>query len=369
MKEALAERLLAKVMAWTPEDVARERPQLQAMASYKYDEYQQFSAGMRFVESLARWLDQFKSAEEKQIAYDFVKRKLVFCSSREMNHLVGVAYPDHIRPFLLRRTAASLGENERFIGKVANNRAFKLRQRRCLFLGLSDGAHVDLFRRANPVLRHDQILPMYEVSETRVDDLLKKLHTALQEILREEVPLEMRKFQTVVLLDDFSASAYSCLRKNKQGGFGGKIAKFCDSIQKEKASQLVNLKELEIFVVLYMATETARQRLEERCSQLSLGEGVKWTILVVYPLFDADRIAPGKGYPIERLIEAYYDNADETPSTWEGETDLKYGFNARGLPLVLFHNSPNDSLYLMWAENSEKIRSLFPRVSRHRAEV
>ena len=173
MKEALAERLLAKVMAWTPEDVARERPQLQAMASYKYDEYQQFSAGMRFVESLARWLDQFKSPEEKQIAYDFVKRKLVFCSAREMNHLVVVAYPDHIRPLLLRRTAASLGENERFIGKVANNQAFKLRQRRCLFLGLSDGAHVDLFRRANPELRHDQILPMYEVSEARVDDLLK----------------------------------------------------------------------------------------------------------------------------------------------------------------------------------------------------
>src|ERR1700730_2310167 len=111
MKDATAEKLLAHLLQWGPQDVARERPVLQAMASYKYDEYQQFSAGMRFVESLARWLDQFKSAEEKQIAYDFVKHKLLFCSSREMNHLVGVAYPDHIRPFLLRRTAASLGEN------------------------------------------------------------------------------------------------------------------------------------------------------------------------------------------------------------------------------------------------------------------
>jgi len=53
MRDALAERLLANVMKWTPEDVALERPVLQALAALKYDEYQQFSPGMRFVESLA----------------------------------------------------------------------------------------------------------------------------------------------------------------------------------------------------------------------------------------------------------------------------------------------------------------------------
>ena len=56
VRDLLAEQLLAKVMGWTQEDVARERPDLQAMASYNYDEYQQFSPGMRFVESLALWL-------------------------------------------------------------------------------------------------------------------------------------------------------------------------------------------------------------------------------------------------------------------------------------------------------------------------
>jgi hypothetical protein len=61
MKEALAERLLATVMNWTPEDVANERPLLQAMAALKYDEYQQFAPGIRFVESLALWLRQFKT--------------------------------------------------------------------------------------------------------------------------------------------------------------------------------------------------------------------------------------------------------------------------------------------------------------------
>src|SRR5260370_9527896 len=102
MRDNLAERLLAKVMSWTPEDVSRERPMLQAMAAYKYDEYRQFSPGKRFVESLALWLDQFETLTERQAAYDFVKTRLVFISDAELGHLVSMAYHDFVRPFLLR---------------------------------------------------------------------------------------------------------------------------------------------------------------------------------------------------------------------------------------------------------------------------
>ena len=103
MREALAERLLAQVMNWTPEDVAEERPLLQAMAALKYDEYQQYVPGMRFVESLALWLNQFANMDEKKTAYDFVKNRLVFFSADEIAHLVSIAYPDYIRPLLIRR--------------------------------------------------------------------------------------------------------------------------------------------------------------------------------------------------------------------------------------------------------------------------
>src|SRR6185503_4496711 len=113
MKDALAERLLAVVMNWKEEDVARERPDLQAMAAYKYDAYQQFSPGMRFVESLALWLSQFETAHERILAYEFVKKRLIFCSTAELNHLVRIAYPDHIRPLLLRKVAAEAGYNAR----------------------------------------------------------------------------------------------------------------------------------------------------------------------------------------------------------------------------------------------------------------
>ena len=148
-KDALAERLLAHVMGWISTDVAREWPRLQAIAAYKYDEYQLYAPGMRFVESLALWLNQFASDAHKRIAYEFIVSRLVFCSSGEMNHPVSVSYPDHIRPLLLQATAADLALEPWRVSRIGASVAFRVRQRRCLFVGLSDGARIDQFRRAN----------------------------------------------------------------------------------------------------------------------------------------------------------------------------------------------------------------------------
>src|SRR5687768_15864028 len=173
MKDLLAERLLARVLSWTSEEVAAQRPVVQALASYKYDEYEQFSAGSRFIESLALWLNQFHSVPERRTAYEFVKTKLVFCSAAELRHLVEMAYPDHIRPILLDVAGGTAG---RFRPKAtASTLEFRVRQRQCLFLGLSDGARIDAFRRANPVLNHEQIWQTHELSPERVDKLLSKL--------------------------------------------------------------------------------------------------------------------------------------------------------------------------------------------------
>ncbi len=58
------------------------------------------------------------------------------------------------------------------------------------------------------------------------------------------------------------------------------------------------------------------------------------------------------------IIEKYYDAGNETDSTRLGGTDLKYGFAWCGLPVVLSHNAPNNSLGLLWAEGS-KMRRCF----------
>src|SRR5438067_73810 len=56
-------------MKW-PDDRAREEfAWLRLMARVKYDDYQDFLAGVRFVESLAKWLQQFDSDERFAVVY------------------------------------------------------------------------------------------------------------------------------------------------------------------------------------------------------------------------------------------------------------------------------------------------------------
>ena len=49
MRDYWAERLLATILNWAPDRIATERPIIQALAEYKYNEYQQFSPGMHFI--------------------------------------------------------------------------------------------------------------------------------------------------------------------------------------------------------------------------------------------------------------------------------------------------------------------------------
>jgi hypothetical protein len=367
VRDLLAERLLATVMGWTPEDVAQERPDLQAMAAYKYDEYQQFSPGMRFVESLALWLSQFQSPHEREVAYEFVKKQLIFCSTAELNHLVRITYPDHIRPLLLRKAAIEAGYNERHVAKVAGSVEFKIRQRQCLFLGLSDGARIDVFRRSNhPELSHEQMLQTYEISPERVQSLLDKLTDDVANLVGNEVPGHMKKFRTVILLDDLSASGTSYLTKGQDQEFKGKIGRFYQSVRDPNSatSRLVDLQHTEILIVLYLATEQARRHLDKILSEVWRPWGTEYSIIVVHPLSDDVCLKPGGNSTFEDLLHTYYDPTIEDEHTRRGGTPLKYGFAACGLPLVLSHNTPNNSLCLLWAE-SEKVRALFPRVSRH----
>jgi len=368
MRDQLAERLLARVMGWAPDDVARERPVLQAMAAYKYDEYQQFSPGMRFVESLALCLSGLRTPAERHTFYEFVKTRLIFFSAAEINHLVSIAYPDFVRPRLLRRVAEQQGLNHYHVAKVAGTDAFRVRERECLFLGLSDGAQTDAFRRSSsPHIGHEQVLQSYEISLGRVEKLIEKLRADVATIEGRETREPPARFRTVVLLDDFSASGTSYLR-SKDGLFKGKIGDFHRDLTHpdNPMSQLVDLKDLEILLVLYMATEQARTHLNTALGELCRPHSIPFDILVVHPIDSKVCLLPGHGDAIEQILDDYYNAAAmEDDHTREGKTDLKFGFAGCGLPLVLSHNTPNNSIYPLWSDKA-KMRPLFPRVSRHK---
>ncbi len=365
MKEQLAERLLARVMGWDAEQVAAQRPVLQALAAYKYDEYQRFSPGQRFIESLALWLSDFKTPEHKAAAYDFVRSRLVFFSAAEIQHLVSIAYPDHIRPLLLLRSAEELALDPYHVGRVISTPAFRVHQRSCLFLGLSDGARTDVFRRSNEdSVNHEQILQNYEIKAERVPKLLEKLRRDLKKIDPGLKGIDQATFNTIVLMDDFSASGTSYLRF-EEGKLDGKLFEISRDIKDAKSAvaQLVNAK-TRVFLVLYIATNQAVEHLRALLAEHWGKQGIEFEILVVHPLLPTIKI--GTGDPLESLLNHYYDKAAlEDEHTDKGQHGVKFGYAACGLPVVLTHNTPNNSIYPLWATSS-KLRGLFPRISRHK---
>lgn len=372
MREALAERLLAKVMNWTPEDVANERPLLQAMAALKYDEYQQFAPGIRFVESLALWLRQFKDDEERQTAYEFVKSRLVFFSSAEIAHLATIAYPDHIRPFLITMAAKITSVPEWLVGQIAESKDFQILRRQCLFLGLSDGARIDTFRRAtNAELSHEQIWQTYEMSPEKGDGMLSELRKDLIPLLGSSNGANECHFRMVFLLDDFSGSGRSCLRKEeKDNTISGKIAKFKEQLMSSKRlGKLINPQDLYVGIVLYIATEHAREHLNPLLKELfSQLPGITYGVHVVNLLENDVSLDDERDRDFLALANCYYDSNVDDEHTGKGGTDMKRGFAGCALPLVLSHNTPNNSMFLLWANPDDFIiRGLFPRISRHRS--
>jgi hypothetical protein len=368
LKDQLAEELLAKVMGWkNPTDFVEHGRPLMAMAVYKYDEYQQFSPGMRFIESLALWLGQLKTPAERAAALAFVRERLVFVSAAEMNHLVSISYPDHVRPFLLSKAAAESGLSRWHIGKVTNSLEFRVRERRSLFLGLSDGSHTDVFRRANPHLQNEQVRQSHELTAERATDLRNELVKDLTKLYGRTPTEQESVFRSVVLLDDFSGSGVSYIRKEEDGSFAGKVGKFLASLQDSSASlsQLFTAESLEVILVLYMATETAERVLLQGLSELCLPYRHDPNLLIVQRFPESQRVVRGTLPDFDSLIDAHYDSENETTSTARGRTDLKYGFAGGALPLVLSHNTPNNSLGLLWAEGS-RMKPLFPRVTRHK---
>lgn len=369
MKDELAERLLAKVMGWNTIEVTRELPILQDMARYKYDEYQQFKTGERFIESLALWLLQFQP-KERPAAYAFVRERLVFISSAEMRRLVAEAFPTIIRPRILALAAESGNFHPTKLKAIARSPEYKTLLRRTLFLGLSDGAHTDLFRRTNPEISNEQIWHAYDYSDAKARSLGEELARDLEKHLGRKPTPEEAKFRLICLLDDFTASGKTYVRPNKNGsGHGGKVATILKRLRDPHGalSAFLDIDRLEAMIVIYVAAAQAVVRLEQELPKLALPKE-RLALKVVHRLpTELQLIDPRDGAVLALARqERYFDRQAETEATKVGGEDVRLGFADGRLPVVLSHNTPNNSLYLVWAEPWHKVRGLFPRVSRHR---
>lgn len=368
MKKALAEALLAKIMDWTDEQKARERARLETFASYKYDEYQQFAPGRRFIESLALWLAQFATVSERHNAYEFVCNRLIFFTAGEMNHLVELTFPTIIRPRLVDTASARSGVSVDRIKAVVATPEYRTLHRRTLYLGMSDGARTDWFRRANPAISNEQVFHAYDVSDVKSSDMLSNLRKDLTEMIGGEAAGDAALFETVVLLDDFSASGTSAIRyDNKTAEWKGKIPKIIEELEKPDRLGGSVIQGVKVIIVAYIASDQAIEHIGKLLPKLPFAKGtVEFSVVCEL----------GPRVPLEKARDAaffalmaddrYFDNEADDKHGAVGGTTKRYGYADGRLPVVLNHNTPNNSVYVLWAEDVHRVRGLFPRVSRHR---
>lgn len=371
MNDDLSKRVLSMIMDWDDDRARKEYQWLEFFSRLKYDGYRDFQAGMRFIESLAVWLQQFEAAE-REVAYQFVRSRLVFIGLSETHHLVEQFYPKVAHEQFTRVVSArhSVPKWTTLSRQELREEIAQLR-RKTLFLGLSDGARIDVLRHSNAGrLSNEQIAPTIQLDHDKWDDLLKDM--------RADVGDNEARFSMVYLIDDFTATGTSFLRYDKnQEKWKGKLARFRDTIAKVKDSHLEP--SFTLGVHHYIASYSAQQKIESALSDSSgefsdAGWGpIQLSFGTVLPAGLPMSDESDADSAFLALARKYYDPAVETKHTEVGGTkhvDLGYGGCA--LPVVLEHNTPNNSLALLWAESAGQenppihaMRPLFRRRQRH----
>lgn len=366
MKDQNATKLLAKVMGWEdPEPVRTYVPVLQLLADYKYDHYQRFSPGRRFIESLALWLNQFDIAD-RATALEFVTDRLVYISDAEFSHLVQTAYPDLIVQERIRLVAEEENMPGHQVGCITRKPRFNELRLKSLYLGLSDGARTNELRRAsNGEIGNEQIWHAYELGPDKVKDMIKDLGESLE---NAGLSSKNARFNLIWLMDDFSGSGNTYIRY-EDDRFKGKLRKIYDQLH--RGDGVIDISHYEVFLLLYAATRQAVDHIEYWSERFTTENGYKpLQVRVMFTLEHQLSLTRASTPALDALLrhERYYDHA-----VWDkhlavgGTQDARLGFAACALPVVLSHNTPNNSVYLLWGpESMKKFFGLFPRVSRHR---
>lgn len=373
MNDKLAEELLARHLEWDDQTAQEEIKSLQMLSQLKYDRYQNFEPGMRFIASLAEWLSQFVTLEERQTAYRFVKQHLVFISSDEINQLIDLAFPEKIFPIVLNQVADMLGKPPYLVKSISESKTFQTQLRRSLFLGLSDGARLDVLRR-RALLNNEQVSVNYELS----DEKCSSFKTELDKWIHEKKETVDGTFVNLFLVDDFSGSGTSILRFEK-GGLLGKLSKVKKMFENSSLGSVM-ARNAEVYLLLYIATTQSIEHLKSIINGLD-SDGFFKRIKIIEPLqllsIDYRKLIDEfNGF--SKIIDNYYDNrARDKHTDVGGIEDVKYGYAGCSLPFVIEHNTPNNSIALLWASIEPKsssikaypgMKGLFPRISRHRED-
>jgi len=376
MNQDLALRVLGQIMAWNDEQARDEFRWLRLMARLKYDGYRDFQAGMRFIESLATWLQQF-TLDERATAYAFIRRALVYIGPGEMQRLVEQFYPGTVRDRLFRTIAQERGiPAYRVLADAAASSDLDRLRRQTLFMGLSDGARIDTIRHANAgLLSNEQLVQGAQLDSDKWEDL--------RENLRRDLGEGTTGFRLVYLIDDFAGTGTTFLRPDPDMGWKGKLMRFRESLTSAiETLGPVLAPDWELCIHHYVASADAARNIEQRLRDAHSALDTEGWARRMHASFGTvlpdelpiDKV-PGRHDDFIALTRAYYDPKIETKHTCVGGvTHLGLGYGGCALPLVLDHNTPNNAVALLWAETdggdrngvqAPAMRPLFRRRQRH----
>ena len=357
MQKELAQRLLTATLNWSPEDIERYSNLIDNFAELKYDEYQQYRPGSRFVEHLCAWLNQFQEVSERETALHFLLKNLTFISTSEMHWLIETVYPEKVSPIYEAQAEGLLRENPSL--RLSKELIIEIIKTKSLFFALSDGARIDVFRRTAG-LQHDQVCVDYAISSKKLQEMMRKMeeHVNKKDPQKRILKLLPNKIEHLFLLDDFSGSGVSYLRK-EGNDWTGKIVKAI--MNKEIKRLLDESKNVKIHIILYLATDKAIRKLSENISSFCASENFEIDIQCIQKVFPINLSSEE-----DALFEKHYlKNKDIIEDSHYQKGDMAhphYGFDGCRLALVIYHNTPNNSFPILWAGKN----ALFPRVTRHK---
>ena len=363
MNPEIAEELLHAVMGDArDEDFPNQLGTLRDLAAYKYDDYGQYAPARQFIAYLANWLNQFAPGDERRSALHYIEERLIYVSNIEMRHLVSLMAEDRVPITLQRHVAKEVGIPSYRVKKVRATVEFDRAKEACLFLGMSDGARIGQLRRSSQGLSNEQFGMTYELNARRAETMLCELRKRLRQNGTSD---DHAFFEYIFLVDDFAGSGSTIIRQDGDGNLTGRLVRFVS----DTLDLLMNKRCPKIYIALYVATPQALDHLNDAIAnypERPWNDDNIPEIIPVMTIGDHARLECGRegvDYETDRqfddLLHKYYNQTVED----EHKRNIMHGYSQGGLPLILAHNTPNNSVYLLW--ESKATEPLFPRYERH----
>lgn len=185
------------------------------------------------------------------------------------------------------------------------------------------------------------------------------------------------KFTHVYLVDDLTASGTTLIRYNAEKKlWKGKLKKFREAIGAARDALQDDFPldaGFTLCVHHYIATQAALDSVKALCAQAAAELNAEWFPRIEFScgLLLGPSATLASGDPFETIARRYYDDELENRHSAEsGVKEMHFGYKAGRLTVVLEHNTPNNSISLLWAETSgdngkHAMRPLFRRQTRH----